>query len=389
MSIKKVCHLVESYSPLSETFIYDLIKNQEAAGLECTVLAFDKVSDKNRDVRNCIELKPNKGLAFYIRSIYYHLTKNKEGFNYLRYIMYQQDLKKHLSDQRPDLLHCHFATMGILGLKAANNSKFPVICSFYGFDISRNLKLDLWVSRYKKYLHKLNGAIAISNHIGKKVAAFVSENKIKLIHLPFKAELINNTYPSQRLETMVKCLFVGRLVDKKSPLELIQSFAKAKSLEKRDLLCLTIIGDGPLMDQSIQLVNKLNLNGSVTFKGSQPNSLVKEELKKSHIYLQHSVTAPDGDQEGQGVSLVEASALGLPVITTNHNGFSDVIVDQETGFLVEEHDVNEMGKKIYELSRNVGLWDALGENGCNHIKKHFNSDLENEKMISFYNQLLK
>jgi colanic acid/amylovoran biosynthesis glycosyltransferase len=386
MENKTVYHLVESYSPLSETFIYDLIENQEKKGIKYKVLAFSK-NNEFRDVKNCIELKPNKGLGFYIKSLIYHLLGNREGFNYLRYALYQKSLYNHLKQEKPDVLHCHFATMGVIGVQEAVKLGVPTVCSFYGYDVSRNLKHKVWVDSYKRYFGRLDRAIGISNHICCKIENFVSKEKIELIHLPFKAELIKNTYPSQRLDNEVRCLFIGRLVDKKSPLELIQSFSKAKSLETENKLKLAIIGDGPLMEQSKELVEKLKLKDSITFKGSLPNDIVKKELEKSHLYLQHSVTAPDGDQEGQGVTLVEASALGLPVITTNHNGFTDVVLDGKTGYLVEEHDVEAMGKKIYELSRNVEEWEGLGTNGCQHISTNFNSETESDKVINLYNTL--
>ena len=69
-----------------------------------------------------------------------------------------------------------------------------------------------------------------------------------------------------------------------------------------------------------------------------PNNKVMYEMRKSDVFVQHSVTAKNGDQEGAPVAISEAMALGLPVISTKHSGIPCMIKNETTGFLVREHD---------------------------------------------------
>lgn len=382
----KVYHLVESYSPLSETFIHDLIESLEKKSITSVIGAFKKINEF-RDVKNCRVLKPQKGLSFHFLALRYHLTQNKEGFNYLRYKLYEKSVESEIKEIKPDLIHCHFGTMASLGVEIAHKMKIPCVGSFYGYDISRNLKLSIWTSRYKKVLNKLDAAIGISNHICNKVQRFVDHKKVHLIHLPYPSNNIVNSNPAKRIGSTVNCLFVGRLVEKKSPIELLEAFRIAKTLESNDRLRLTIIGDGPLLEAAQKFTAENELEQAVVFRGAVSNEEVKKELLNTHLYIQHSVTASDGDQEGQGVTLVEASAKGIPVITTNHNGFSDVILDGKSGFLVEEHDTQKMGIIIHKLSLNPMSWQALGDQGVKHISENFNTLIETEKLINIYKSL--
>src|SRR5690606_5060383 len=145
----------------------------------------------------------------------------------------------------------------------------------------------------------------------------------------------------------LRCLHVGRLTHKKSPVRLIQAFAIARNKLLPDIdLHLSIAGDGPLRLEVEQAVSHKNLTGIVKLLGAIKHKEVLERLRQSHIYTQYCETAPDGDQEGQGITFAEASASGLPIITTRHNGIPDVVLDGKTGYLVEEGDVEGMAERI-------------------------------------------
>lgn len=94
-------------------------------------------------------------------------------------------------------------------------------------------------------------------------------------------------------------------------------------------------------------------------------------LEKALAFVQHSITAINGDQEGTPVAILEASAAGLPVISTFHAGIPDVIINEETGLLVNEHDVEGMAQKMILLLQNNELAKTLGKNGKERIQTNF------------------
>jgi glycosyltransferase involved in cell wall biosynthesis len=94
--------------------------------------------------------------------------------------------------------------------------------------------------------------------------------------------------------------------------------------------------------------------------GAKPPCVVQRELRQARCFVQHSVVAPDGATEGTPVSILEAGASGLPVISTRHAGIPDVVLEGETGFLVQERDVSGMAERMLQLAVNPALAGKMG-----------------------------
>src|SRR4030095_662225 len=90
--------------------------------------------------------------------------------------------------------------------------------------------------------------------------------------------------------------------------------------------------------------------------------------------VQHSVVAPSGDCEGTPVSILEAGATGLPVVSTRHAGIPDVVIEGDTGFLVDEGDVAGMARHMIQIARNPRLADTMGRAARKHIEQNFSKD---------------
>jgi colanic acid/amylovoran biosynthesis glycosyltransferase len=135
-----------------------------------------------------------------------------------------------------------------------------------------------------------------------------------------------------------------------------------------------VIGDGPMRGACERLVRELGLGDRVTLHGSRDHGFVKAKLAEAGMFVQHSMTAPNGDQESQGVSLLEAMAASLPVVTTDHNGFAESVLHGETGLLSPEGDVAAMADSIARLAGDPELRLALGRNGRARVVAEFDAD---------------
>src|SRR3984893_13716667 len=111
--------------------------------------------------------------------------------------------------------------------------------------------------------------------------------------------------------------------------------------------------------------------GAVTFLGGQPPEGVRQELRRSRCFVQHSVESSMGDSEGTPVSILEAGATGLPVVSTRHAGIPDVVIEGETGFLVDERDVDAMAQHMTRIVEEPGLARELGLAARRRIQQHF------------------
>jgi len=163
-------------------------------------------------------------------------------------------------------------------------------------------------------------------------------------------------------------LSVGRFVEKKAPFLTLMAFRQLQ--DKQANARLVMVGDGPLLPACKILADSLGLN-NIEFKGALGHEEVIKLFSQASCFLQHSLTAFDGDGEGTPVAVLEAGAAGLPVVATFHEGISDVVVNGKTGFLVEEGDINMMTKYMEGLLTNESLRIEMGMNARKHIAANF------------------
>ena len=119
------------------------------------------------------------------------------------------------------------------------------------------------------------------------------------------------------------------------------------------------------------LIRQFGLQDNIFLPGIIGQEEFLNYLKESIAFVQHSITAENGDAEGTPLSILEASAAGLPVISTFHGGIPDVIEHGKTGLLVKEHDVQGMAKEMISLLENPEIARKLGTNGKANIRQNF------------------
>ncbi|MNY29233.1 GDP-mannose-dependent alpha-(1-6)-phosphatidylinositol monomannoside mannosyltransferase [compost metagenome] len=132
----------------------------------------------------------------------------------------------------------------------------------------------------------------------------------------------------------------------------------------------------------------MGIENNVLLPGVLSKEQFSDYIENALAFVQHSVTAINGDQEGTPVAVLEASAAGLPVIATFHAGIPDVIVDGETGLLVSEHDVDAMTQKMILLLSNKELAKQLGKNGKERIKSNFTIEKHLETIDVLINNII-
>ena len=148
------------------------------------------------------------------------------------------------------------------------------------------------------------------------------------------------------------------MVEKKAPHLVLATFARV--LRECPDARLHFIGDGALLGVCRDLAAALGIDHAVTFLGAQPHDIVEREMRQARALVQHSVIASNGDSEGTPVAILEAGAMGLPVVATRHAGIPDVVADGVTGFLVEERDVCGMATHMLALARNPASRASAG-----------------------------
>lgn len=99
-------------------------------------------------------------------------------------------------------------------------------------------------------------------------------------------------------------------------------------------------------------------------------------MKKSEIFLQHSVTDESGDEEGLPVAILEAMAYALPVIATRHAGIPEAVIERETGLLVDERDTSAMSEALVTLALDKTRRANMGAAGRVRAAELFSAQAE-------------
>ena len=107
-------------------------------------------------------------------------------------------------------------------------------------------------------------------------------------------------------------------------------------------------------------------------------------MKQADVFVHHSITSSNGDQEGIPTALMEAMAMELPVISTIHSGIPELVQNGVNGYLVQEKDINTYAKKMSEALK-------LGKLLKNReiINADFELTKHNEQLVQLYQKLVK
>lgn len=282
-----------------------------------------------------------------------------------------------LEENSIDLLHAHFGVEGLMSLPAARQLGIPHVTTFHGFDAtrtrgalatSRNLSWVRYAAGRSKLLRSTDAIICVSRHLESRLLEMGADRrKIHVIGTGVDPSTLGVTLPSE----LGRMVHVGRLVEKKGAKYLVA--AMSTIVRRVPGAHLTIIGDGPLKDDLQRQIADLNLEQHVSLLGPQAHRDVLREIQAATVLILPSVTASDGDQEGLGQVLLEASALGRPVVATRHGGIVDAVLDGVTGALVPERDVAALAEATIRYLQDPDLCVKHGLAGRDHVERHFDS----------------
>jgi glycosyltransferase involved in cell wall biosynthesis len=179
-------------------------------------------------------------------------------------------------------------------------------------------------------------------------------------------------FPTPRLPTahsQPRIVSVGRLVTFKGFEQLIDVCAE---LGRRglDFIC-EIIGDGPLRENLQEKINKLSLSSRVTLLGSLSQGGVFDKLQAGDIFALPSITDRQGASDVFPTVIMEAMSAARPVVSTRLAGIPELVVHEETGFLVQPGDTMALVEALEQLIRNPELRLRYGRAGRMRIEQHF------------------
>lgn len=289
---------------------------------------------------------------------------------------------------RFDILYCHFGTIGLMGarFKEVGSVQGKLVTSFHGYDMSQFVRRnghdvykplfsegDLFLpvsDRWKKELVRLGCGQ------DKTVVHRMGIDTGKFLALGHKQQDVGHT----------SILTIARLVEKKGIEYGIRGVAKI--IKRHRDVQYTIVGSGPLEAEIRDLIEGLEMKDKITLLGARPQEQIIQLMRDADILLAPSVTSGDGDEEGIPVVLMEAMALGIPVVSTLHSGIPELVQDGESGLLVKERDADAIADRLTYLIENPSAGAKMGEVGREYVRKHHDIERLNDQLIERFRNLL-
>lgn len=284
-----------------------------------------------------------------------------------------------------DIVHCHFGPLGKIAVYAKSLDIFrgKMLLSFYGYDATR---YNLDAEYYGSLIPYFDGFVTISNYLKSKLTSLrFPEGKLLILPLGVNLEEYN-LQRSANPKSGKRLLTVARLVEKKGIYYGIMAFSKL--LPSYPDLEYHIVGDGVLFEKLKELKDELSLNGHVFLHGAKNQEEIKDYYRVSDIFVLPSITASDGNSEGQGRVLQEAQAMELPVVATRHNGIPEGILEGITGLLVPERDIESLSDSIRTLLNDSELRQSMGKKGRELIVSKFNNVELVGKLAEYYERIM-
>ena len=279
-------------------------------------------------------------------------------------------LARQLKKQRIDAVLAEYGVTGAYLAPACYRARVPLFVHFHGFDASVEDVLDRHREDYRRIFDIAAGVVSVSKRMYDRLHRLgAPEERLHLNRYGVDPERFTPSRPADSPPTFFA---VGRFVEKKAPYLTILAFSRVVAAVPESKLI--IIGDGLLFGPCKRLIQALGLQESVELLGAQGSDAVQERMLLARAFIQHSLVADNGDSEGTPVAVIEAQMSGLPVVSTDHAGIPDVVIDGETGFIVDEADVDAMAEAMIRIAKDPELAGRLGAAARERAIKHFTMD---------------
>ena len=220
---------------------------------------------------------------------------------------------------------------------------------FHGADISRRHILEEHKQDYVNLFEQSELLLPISHLWERKLIEMgCPPEKIHVTRMGIEPEKFNFE-PRQAFHSPLRIVSVARLTEKKG----LDVAVKASEILKQrgGQFEFTIIGNGDQDEMMREHIANAGLEDCVRMPGFKPQEEIRAALSEADIFLLPSKTAADGDMEGIPVALMEAMAVGLPVVSTFHSGIPELIENNVSGWLVPENDAEALADTLFRLSQ--------------------------------------
>lgn len=281
----------------------------------------------------------------------------------------------------PEIIHAHNFLYADLASILNDKFRIPYVVTEHSSRYTMNIALeDKLKSEVKNAFLKSSKNIFVSNYLKNSFYDYFeikSDFKSIIIHNLLSRDFEANKVLKINDTNSFTFINVASLIPVKNQISIINAFYSV--FKNNPNVYLKIVGAGILMDNLKKYVLELGLDTQIVFTGQLETKNVIEEMLKSNCFILSSV------KETFGVVVIEAMALGLPILTSNCGGTEEIVSDSFLGIVYDQYDQHDLQTKMlfmYEKRKDFKSDDII-----NYTHSQFGSSHVAQKIISVYMQI--
>jgi glycosyltransferase involved in cell wall biosynthesis len=379
-------YVLKRFPRISETFVAAELIELERQGEQVAVFAISRpeepfVHEFLNELRASVVYLPHRPLHEPVRvtrALAFALRRSPSGWvsaaasalstphqiRAWRRLLQATVLREELARAGIGHVHAHFAT------SAARLAHLAHLMDGPPYSVTAHAK-DIYhrQARPRRLRQKLDGAafVATVSEANCVHLAGVLGDRGRIALVRNSADLRRLGSPNGELRRPGLVLAVARLVEKKGLEHLVEACGLLAG--RGATVRLEIVGDGPQRARLERVAGAVGAD--VSFLGSLPQEAVLPLYRRAAVVCLPCVVASTGDRDGLPTSLLEAMALGAPVVSTRVGGIAELVVHEQTGLLVAERDPEALADAIERLLADRELAAALAARGRAHVEANF------------------
>lgn len=291
--------------------------------------------------------------------------------------------KNYLNDSSIAHLHAHFAhTPSSVALYASELTGIP-------FSFTAHAK-DIYTSHPEKLKYKISRARFVvtcteyNRRYLMKIAEGISTPVYTVYHGIDLSRFSFRTTPPD--PPPFNILSVGRLVEKKGYDDLLKAL-KILYLDNFPFEFFHV-GDGELSETIKKMAGELGLSGKIHFLGTLTQEDLLPIYRRSHAFVLASKVASNGDRDGLPNVILEAMAIGVPVVSTNVSAIPEAVQHEKTGLLVPQRNPYELAKAIRTILTDTERARKMAFEARRTVEEKFDSRLWLSRLYEIFNKEL-
>jgi len=291
-------------------------------------------------------------------------------------------IRRLIAKHNVDVLHSHGYKTDLYALAAAMRNRVALVATSHNWP-SKLLSMRIYAALDRLALRMFDKVIVVSDTVARILRnSGVAMEKVAMIPNGVDLARFRTAIPKLRIENGLPknpvVGFVGRLVPEKGGALLMR--AAQHVLSKHPNVTFVLVGEGPAAAEWKTLASELGISKNVIFAGA------RDDIPQ--VYASFDMVVLPSLVEAMPMCLLEAMAAGRPVIATRVGAVPRLILDSQTGLLLQPGVTSALAMAIIRLLESPDLACRLGENGRARVAQHFSAEVMAKRYIAMYDQVL-